>query len=81
MKYFHSGPGAPPYFRHRIKVLKVTNDMYEWCEAYPLNGDCERWHIEWKGTHTTRQNDVIQFESEKAAYMFTIAFSEYIINK
>lgn len=78
MKYFHPGPGAPPYFRNRIKVSKVTENMYEWCEAYPLNSDFERWHIEW-GVVTSREYDVVQIESEKAAYMFTIAFSEYII--
>lgn len=79
MKYFERGGGADPYFRHRIKVSKVTDDMCTWCNSYPLNGDCERWHIEWSILNRC-DYDVVQFESEKAAYMFTIAYSEYIIN-
>ena len=79
MKYFQRGGGADPYFRHRFKVPSFTAEMYEWCSEYPLEGDCERWHVEWRGL-TRREYDVVQIESEKAAYMFTIAFSEYIIN-
>ena len=80
MKYFERGGGADPYFRHRIKVSKVTEDMYDWCNRYPLDGDCERWHIEW-GIVTSQEYDVVQIESEKAAYMFKIAYSEHIIHE
>lgn len=79
MKYFQRGGGANPYFRHRFNFSKVTEDMFDWCNSYPLDGACERWHIEW-GVISDHQYDVVQIESEKAAYMFTIAFSEYIIN-
>ena len=79
MKYFHRGPGADPYFKHRFHVRVVTEDMFEWCNSYPLDGPFERWHVEWHVTRKNRTYDVVQFESEKAAYMFSIAFSEYII--
>jgi len=81
MKFFYRGPGADPYFRHRVKVTVVTEDMFQWCNAYPLDGDFERWHVEWHATRKDRTYDVVQFESEKAAYMFKIAYSEYIINE
>lgn len=79
MKYFNRGPGADPYFEHRFHVKVVTEEMFDWCKNYPLDGPFERWHIEWHATRKNRTNDVIQFESDKAAYMFKIAFSEYIL--
>jgi hypothetical protein len=78
MKYFHRGGGADPYFQHRFSVTIFTEEMYKWCEAYPLDGCCERWHVEWARAYN-RDYDIVQMESKKAAYMFKIAFSEYII--
>jgi hypothetical protein len=79
MKYFHRGRGADPYFRHRFSVKIFTEEMYEWCDSYPLDGCCERWHVEWARAHG-RNYDVVQMESKKAAYLFKIAFSEYILH-
>lgn len=82
MEYFYSGGGNPcPDFVYRFMVEEVTTEMYQWLENYPLNGPFERWYIKRKdlqyqgGTIPTIQ---IQIESRKAAYMFMIAFSEYI---
>lgn len=79
MKYFEHGGGANPYFRYRIIVSIFTEEMYDWCNSYPLHEDFHRWHVEWRMSHN-RTYDIVQFESEKAAYMFKIAFSEHIIN-
>ena len=57
--------------------------MYEWCERYPLDGSFERWHIIRNYGQPTdgdrKEIPLIQFESRKAAYMFSIAYSEYIL--
>jgi hypothetical protein len=60
--------------------------MYKWCEAYPANGPFERFHIvrNYRDGWDMPNGDIkevplIQFESRKAAYLFRIAFSEYII--
>lgn len=82
MEYFYGGGGTScPDFVYRFMVSEVPSKMWEWCENYPLNGPFDRWYIkrrsvEYKGgiQHTTQ----IQIENRKAAYMFMIAFSEYI---
>lgn len=85
MEYFYSGGGkSNPDFSYRFLVKKVTNEMYRWCEDYPLNGPFERWYIQHNGKPSKTSNDevqipMIQIESRKAAYMFRIAFSEYIL--
>lgn len=91
MEYFYSGGGNNrPTFTYRFLVRKITDDMYNWCGDYPLDGPFERWHIihnymlTYTGDAETGQGDraetpLIQFESKKAARMFRIAFSEYII--
>ena len=85
MEYFYSGGGNNrPDFTYRFLVKKITDDMYDWCGNYPLDGPFERWHIihnycETALNCTTPEAPLIQFESRKAAYMFRIAFSEYII--
>lgn len=78
MEYFYGGGGnSNPDFTYRFLVKEVTNDMWKWCENYPLTGPFERWHIR----HNTHQSGcpIMQIESRKAAYLFRIAFSEYII--
>ena len=88
MEYFYSGGGNNrPSFPYCFLVKKITEDMYDWCGSYPLDGPFERWHIK----HNYREGRVqgndqnlpatplIQFESRKAAYLFSIAYSEYII--
>jgi hypothetical protein len=89
MEYFYSGGGNNrPDFTYRFLVKKITDEMYDWCDSYPLIGPFERWHIIHNYyERTDSRNDrgdspetpLIQFESRKAAYMFRIAFSEYII--
>ncbi len=91
MEYFYSGGGNNrPTFPYRFLVKKITDEMYDWCGEYPLNGPFERWHIihnyitTYTGNAKTSQGDsaetpLIQFESRKAAYLFSIAYSEYII--
>lgn len=87
MEYFWSeGGNNRPDFTYRFLVKEVTTEMYKWCEAYPLDGPFERWHIirNWQKSYFTdlgdqKETPLIQFESRKAAYMFRIAFSEYIL--
>lgn len=89
MEYFYGGGGNNnPDFTYRFLVKSITNEMWRWCEDYPLDGPFERWHIKrnFKASHTNASSakdepevPLIQFESRKAAYMFRIAFSEYII--
>jgi hypothetical protein len=80
MEYFYSGGGNNcPDFIYRFELSKVTDDMYDWCGNYPLTGPFERWHVQHSSTIAKLQNPIITFESRKAAYMFRIAFSEYII--
>jgi hypothetical protein len=86
MEYFYSGGGNNrPTFTYRFLMRKITDEMYDWCGNYPLSGPFERWHI----IHNYREGTafqgdapevpLIQFESSNAAYMFSIAFSEYIL--
>ncbi len=80
MEYFYGGGGSSnPNFVYRFEVTEVTTEMWEWCEDYPLTGPFERWHVQHSSTIAKLQNPVITFESRKAAYMFRIAYSEYII--
>jgi hypothetical protein len=85
MEYFYGGGGNNrPTFIYRFFVTKVTDDMFKWCEAYPLTGPFERWHAIFNNTTPGRYRDkedypIIQFESKKAALMFRIAYSEYIV--
>lgn len=79
MKLFLMGGGGPPWFPNRIQVRSFTTEMWEWCEDYPLDGCCERWYVEWGRNRKDRAYDVLQLESDKAAYMFRIAFSEHIV--
>ncbi len=87
MELFYSGGGNNrPTFTYRFTMKKITNEMWTWCEAYPLNGPFQRWHVI-HNFHRTDDGDLgdsveiplIQFEDKKAAFMFSIAFSEYII--
>lgn len=79
MEHFYGGGGNNnPDFTYRFLVKTVPNEMYKWCEDYPLNGPFERWHFKLY-PHDGGTTYMIQFESRKAAYMFKIAFSEHII--
>lgn len=89
MEYFYGGGGNNrPDFVYRFLVTKVTEDMYKWCESYPLDGPFERFHVVWnyKASMVSpsmakdeKEIPLIQFENRRAAYMFRIAYSEYII--
>lgn len=89
MEYFYSGGGNNrPTFTYRFLVKKITDDMYNFCGDYPLDGPFERWHIihNYKTSFTSPsaakdepETPLIQFESKKFAKLFRIAYSEYII--
>lgn len=86
MEYFWSdGGNNKPYFVYRFLLKEVNTDMWQWCERYPLTGPFERWHVirnYHEGTAfrgDAPETPLIQFESRKAAYLFSIAYSEYII--
>jgi hypothetical protein len=78
MEHFYGGGGrSNPDFVYRFKVKSIPNEMYRWCAEYPLTGPFERWYIQ--HGKAMDDNPIIQFESRKAAYLFSIAYSEYII--
>jgi hypothetical protein len=87
MEYFYGGGGrSNPDFVYRFLMREITNDMWQWCENYPGPGPFERWHVvhNYQGSHKgitgdQKETPLIQFESKKAAKMFRIAYSEYII--
>ncbi len=86
MEYFYSdGGNNRPHFVYRFLLKEVNTAMWEWCERYPLTGPFERWHVIRNHTDGTAflgdgpETPLIQFESKKAAQMFRIAYSEYII--
>ena len=87
MEYFWSdGGNNRPSFAYRFLMSKITEEMYDWCDRYPETGTgyFQRWHIIHNYTLINNGNDapetpLIQFESKKAALMFRIAYSEYII--
>ena len=81
MEYFYGGGGrSNPDFTYRFLCKDITNEMWKWCEDYPLTGPFERWHV-YRNYNSTGLDvhPMIQIESRKAAYMFRITFSEYII--
>jgi hypothetical protein len=87
MEYFYSGGGNNrPSFTYRFLCKEITNQMWEWCERYPLHGPFQRWHVIHNFV-TERDGDLgdskeiplIQFEDKNAAFMFSVAFSEYIL--
>lgn len=88
MEYFWTdGGNNRPDFTYRFLMQNTTSEMIDWCKKYPANGPFERFHI----IHNFQENylksdtdrrivlPLIQFESRKAAYMFRLAFSEYIL--
>jgi hypothetical protein len=85
MEYFYGGGGNNnPSFPYAFIVKSIPDVMWAWCERYPLTGPFERWHVKhdykklsYKGGEI--KVPLIQFESKKAAYLFRIAYSEYII--
>ena len=84
MEYFYSGGGNNrPSFSYRYTMKEITNEMWHWCEKYPLHGPFQRWHVIHNFGQPTDQDrkeiPLIQFEDKNAAFMFSIAFSEYIL--
>lgn len=81
MELFYGGGGrSNPDFIYRFLVKEVTDQMWGWLEDYPLTGPFERWYIQQNvKMGGPEQLPLVQIESRKAAYMFRIAFSEYII--
>ena len=82
--FYGSGGSQNPNFVHRFLVERVTNEMYMWCQDYPLNGPFERWYVQHRFKVLDydggqKELPLIQIESRKAAYMFRITFSEYIL--
>ena len=76
MEYFYGGGGrSNPDFTYRFLVKEVTNEMYKWCENYPLNGPFERWYIKHNykevldASGFKTQTPMVQIESRKAAYL------------
>lgn len=85
MELFYGGGGrSNPDFCYRFLVKEVPDAMWKWLEDYPLTGPFERWYIQRNSNPSKSVDDavevpMIQIESRKAAYMFRIAFSEYIV--
>ena len=81
MEYFYGGGGSSnPNFVYRFWVKDVPDVMWEWCKRYPLTGPFERWYVQHNYNHQgTEKHPLVQIENKKAAFMFALAFSEYII--
>lgn len=84
MEYFYGGGGNNrPSFPYAFTVKSIPDVMWAWCERYPLTGPFERWHVIHNYGQPTdadkKEIPLIQFESRKAAYLFSLAYSEYII--
>lgn len=85
MEYFYGGGGrSNPDFSYRFLVKEVTNEMWRWCENYPLTGPFERWYVQHNGKPSKSVDDavqipMVQIENKNAAFMFKLAFSEYIL--
>lgn len=74
MESFWSDSGHHPYFSYRIRVPKCTDEMYEWCLKYDTEGKhFRRFHVEWSSVYD-RDHDIMQFEWEEAAIMFSLKF-------
>jgi len=80
MEYFHSeGGNNRPDFPHRFKVRDVTDDMVKWCSDYDSQGrSFRRWHIVWGSIHGLTY-DIVQFEWETAALLFSLKFGDYVV--
>jgi len=79
MEYFYGGGGrSDPDFLYRFEVKEITNEMWKWCENYPLTDPFERWYVQHASKAKHRPNPIITFENKNAAFMFALAFSEYI---
>ncbi len=81
--FFTSGGNNRPDFTYRYTMKEITSEMWNWCENYPLNGSFQRWHVIRNYGQPTegdrKEIPLIQFEDRNAAFMFSIAFSEYIL--
>jgi len=81
--FFTSGGNNRPDFTYRFTMKEITAEMYQWCENYPLNGPFQRFHIVRNFGQPTdgdrKEIPLIQFEDKNAAFMFSIAYSEYIL--
>lgn len=78
MEYFHSdGGNNNPSFPYGFVLKRMSPEAYDWCLSYPTTGYFQRFHVRWR--EQTEGYDIVQFESRKAATMFRIAYSEYII--
>jgi hypothetical protein len=81
--FFTSGGNNRPDFTYRYTMKEITSEMWNWCENYPLNGPFQRWHVVRNYGQPTdgdrKEIPLIQFEDRNAAFMFSIAFSEYIL--
>lgn len=74
--FWTDGGDHRPWFRYRIKVDKVTNEMWKWCEQYDDGGHYfRRFHVEWDNIGMNKGFDIIQFEWEEAAIMFALTFN------
>lgn len=73
MEYFDGGGGSSnPYFINQVKVKKVSDEMWQWCNDYELPGHFSRWYVHWG--HSAAPYDIVQFEREEPALMFALKF-------
>ena len=71
VEYYHTDGGSQnPYFRYRIPVKNVINEMFLWCDEYK---HYSRYHCIWKDVSGGVSN-FIQFEHEEPAIMFALKF-------
>jgi hypothetical protein len=75
MELFYSGGGrSNPDFQYKVRVEKVTTEMFDWCSNYDSEErSFRRWYVEWNRNRGPGY-DVVQFEWEQAAIMFALKF-------
>lgn len=79
MEYFHTDGGSNrPYFPHRIKVKKATNEMFTWCNEYQITGHFARWHCIFGSNESNQPYDLVQFERENVAMLFMLKFGDHL---
>lgn len=79
MECYHCEGGAQnPHFFYKVRIKRFNSDVYEWLKAYPSKGYFQRYYVAYGSVYGT-EYDEVQFEVEKVAYLFRLAYSELVV--
>lgn len=68
IRYYSSGGAKDPYFRYKVGVAAITEEMMSWCDNCPSNDFFERYYV-----NSLRSE--FSFEAEEHAIMFRLRWS------